>query len=806
MTGWMHEALQGVRAARRQPGVSIPVVLAFALGIASTTAMFSVGYGILLNPYPYRDTDRIVVPVVRDTVHNQERVGFTAREIFEYQKDGRVFEAFFPGRQENVIIDDGRRKDAVMGALVSPNTFDELGTRAMIGRGITAADGEPGAEPVFAMGAKAWRRQFGADPAMVGRSYIVQGTPRTLVGIMPPRFAWGGGDVWLPVDLTRLDPQTDRRRFTMMARVRRGATEADVLGTLESVARRLAAAEPAWYPEQFRMGTRTLVDHHVGSLRTTLYALVGAVALLLLISCFNVAGLLTAHAVTRRRELAARAAIGASRGRLVTQLVLEGMTLALAGGALGCALAWLGLRALTPMLPEMTLPDEMQIGVNVPALAAAVAIATVAGLASCLVPALRITGRDPVDDLRGGDRVLGGRVHTRTRAILVLNQVVLSVVLLVGSGLLLRSFLAETSIDLGYEPRNILWTWIVLPPERYTNGLLRAQVLDEVVERLRSMPGARRVGGGQSAPPMGGVPSELDVGGTAVGRRTGDLAVCAPSYFDVLGIRRVSGRLYDEADVAQRRRVAVVNERFAHEFFRGEDPLGRRVKVLALERGPQPIADAWFEIVGVVADAKNSGVREAVVPGVYVPHSFAVMNGFGVFVRTEGDPLRSVDLLVRTIQSVQPNIVPQYTHALSTWLEAFYFARPRFSVTLLSIFTAVGLLLTSIGVYSVVAFGVARRHREIGIRMSLGATRRDVVRTVAGATIGLVVAGLAAGLALAAYLSTLLAKYIWGISPHDPATLVLCAALILAAGALACALPARRATRIDPVEALRSEV
>jgi predicted permease len=512
-----------------------------------------------------------------------------------------------------------------------------------------------------------------------------------------------------------------------------------------------------------------------------------------------------AQAVERRPELAARAALGASRGGLVRQLVLEALALALIGGALGTALAWLGLRALAPLLPDMTLPDEMRIGLNLPMLGASIIVAIAAGVLASLLPALRMTQGDLALDLRTGARAVGRGGHQRIRALFVLTQVVLSLVLLVGAGLLARSFAIETGTPLGYSADRMLFAWLVVPPEPFSTGPARAQVLDRIVERARRLPGVTGIGAGQFFPPMGGVPTELEAEGSAAGRKMGDLAITSRTFFDVLAIEPTAGRLLTDDDAAQQRKVAVINQRLAAEMFGTENPLGRRVKIAQLERASTPLADPWFEIVGIVPDLKNAGVRDAVVPGIYISHSFASIGGFGIVLRTEGDPQRLATPLARAVQEVQPTVVPQYTKVLSTWIEAFYFARPRFSLTLVTAFTAVGLLLTCVGVYSVVSFAVAQRHRELGIRMSLGATPRAVVRTVIGGTLLVVAVGLLIGHAIAAYVARLMATHLWGIAPGDPMTLALSTGLILLVAALACLLPALRAARLNPAEVLRSE-
>lgn len=805
ITTWISDAGQGIRRFWRHRGVAVPAVAALALGIGATTAMLSVGYTILLRPFPYRDAGRLVVPQVQDLASQRERESFTVPEIRAYQQDGRVFQALLPARQENTIVDDGRMKVAVMAAVISSNTFDELGVAALIGRGISTRDGDPDAEAVFVLGHKAWQGQFAADPGIIGRKFIVQDEPRTLIGVTPPRFAWGGGEMWVPVDLARVDTATYKKRFTMTGRLRADVSLAEAPDMLTAAARGVAATYPTLYPERFAMRATSLVDYHVGDFRRTLYALLGAVGLLLLISCANVAGLLMAQAVERRPELAARAALGASRARLVRQLVLEALTLALVGGLLGTGLAWLGLRALAPLLPEMTLPDEMRIGLNLPMLAASLVVAMAAGVLASAVPALRMTRGDLAADLRTGARAIGRGGHARTRALFVLTQVVLSLVLLVGAGLLARSFATETRTQLGYAPDRMLFAWLVLPPGSFATGPGRAEALDRIVDRLRRLPGVRGIGAGQFFPPMGGVPTELEAEGSAAGKKMGDLAVTSRTFFDVLGIEPLAGRLLTDDDAAQQRKVAVVNERLASEFFGSESPLGRRVRIAQLAGGATPVADPWFEIVGIVRDLKNAGVREAVVPGIYISHSFATMGGFGIVLETDDDPRRLATPMARAIQEVQPAIVPQYTKVLADWIESFYFARPRFSLALVSLFTGVGLLLTSVGVYSVVSFAVAQRHRELGIRMSLGASPRAVVRTVLAGTLAVVGAGLLMGHALAAYVARLMAANLWGIAPHDPATLLTSTGLILLIAALACALPARRAARLNPADVLRGE-
>ncbi|BDC50514.1 hypothetical protein F183_A28300 [Bryobacterales bacterium F-183] len=785
---------------------SVPAVVAFSLGIGAATAMFGVYYNILISPFPYKGSSRMATPIVNDLGNGKKRSHFAVPEVLEFERAAQSSDALLAFLQNNAIVEYGNTKDAVMGNEVSANTFAVLGVAPVMGRAPVVEDTQPGAEPVFVVSYKTWQKVMAADPAALGRKYLVAGKPRVLIGVMPPRFAWGAADIWQPIDLHSPERLKDRGLYTIVAVRKPGASESQVLADFANGAKQAAARVPKAYPERYQVEMTALVDQEVGEFRKTVYLLIAGAGLLLLIACSNVANLLLAQAIEDRRDFSLRAAMGASRFSLVMQFVLDGVLLALLGCLGGLAVSWVLLKILVSRLPEMTFPAEMDIGIGGPVFPIACGIALTVSVLASLLPAVHITGGNLAGDLAGGGRSTRGPGVGRLFDVLVLNQVILSLLLLAGSGLMLRSFLIETGVPLGARLDRILWTWTVLPPERYTNGAQRGDFVHRVVQKLRTSPGVVGAGAGQGGPPMGGIPVEYSISGSEARPFAGDLQLNGASYFEVLGIPLVAGRYYTEEDVVRQRQYAVINQTMARVHFRGENPLGRRIRLA----GPRtslnlPGQDPWFEVIGVAADVKNAGVREDVVPGAYLPPSFSLLNGFGVFIRTTGEPLAAIDRLRRDIREVDSGVMTQFTDSMEHWVDAFYFARPRFSLLLLSAFTGIGLLITSVGVYSVVAFGVASRLREVAIRKALGASSRHLVLALAGRTFLLVGAGVGAGYILTVVLGRFVESQFWGVSPYEPKVLLSAALATFLIGAAAALAPSWRASRAEPADVLRGE-
>ncbi len=790
-----------VRGLRRQPGFTAFAALALALGIGAATAIFSIIHAVLLDPFPYLNSERVALIEIRDLRNPRRaiRSAFEVPEFLDYQAQVEGFEEVIAGGYEDVLYDNGQGTEQFGCGLVSGNAFRFLGVPPLAGRGLTPDDARTGAPPVFVMSHKMWMKHFNGDRSIVGRSFLLNGVSTTLVGIMPARFT---------VVLDRTDPEGSRRYFMLQARLKPGVTLAQAQAQVETVARRIARQYPRNYPERFTVQVVSWVDSVVGEFRKTLYVLAAAVGLLLLIACSNVANMLLSRAATREKEIAIRASLGARRGRLVRQLLTKSFFLALLGTVFGCLFAWVGLKALVRAIPEGLIPREAVIQLNVPVLAFSLALAALTSVIFGLAPALQTARRDIVGSLRDAGKGSGGGARGgRLTATLVVVEVALSLVLMAGAGLLIRSFVKLQAQDLGLDPRNVLAVRTPLPRNRYLTASAKRILFRDVLTRIEALPGVVAASTGSALPPYGGIRSEVEIPGKAHLERWDALVqLVSEGHFRTLGLRPVRGRLLTAADIDDARKVAVVNRILAEKYFPGEEPLGRHLTLKLLAELPEgKVDDPSFEIVGVVADARNQGLTDPIMPEALVPYSITGAFERGILVRTAQSPLPLVPSVRREIWNVDRGIALTFVDTLENFLKQFSYAAPRFSLIVLAVFAGVGLLLVALGVYSVIAYRVARQSHDIGIRMALGATAGDVLGMVLRRGLGLVAAGIVVGTVASLILGRVLADQLFALSAHDPATLAAVIAVVVLSGMAACYFPARRATTVPPMTALRDE-
>jgi predicted permease len=800
----------GARGLRNRPGFAALAVLTLALGIGATTTIFSVIQNVLLDPFPYTDAHRVAMIQIHDvsTARPGGRSGFQVPEFLDYQEQNHVFEEVIGGSYEDVLIANGEGTEQFAGGLVTANTFRFLGVPPLLGRGLTPDDAKPGVPPVFVMAHKMWAAHYNLDPGIVGHTFVLNGMPATLVGIMPPRFTKLGADLWRPVMLDRGNPEINQRYFAFQGRLTKGVTLQQAAAEIDVIAHRLAQVYPQNYPKQFTVIVVSWVDNLVGQFRKTLYTLAAAVGLLLLIACSNVANMLLARAAAREKEMAIRSALGAGRGRLIQQLLVESVLLALGGAILGCALAYAGIGALVGLIPDGLIPREAVIRLNVPVLLFTLAVSVVTAVFFGLVPALQTARKDIVDPLKDtGKGVSGGTRRGWLRNALVVAEVALSLMLLVGAGLLMRSFVALQRVELGLNPDRILVARLPLPRGQYTTVAAKQRFFSQVLQRIQALPGVVAATETSTLPPYGGIGTDIDIPGKTHSERwQGLFQLTSEGYVPTLGLRLVRGRTLSNVEVNEARRVAVVNQMLVNKYFGQEDPIGQRVKLKMLETFRDgPVENPVFEIVGVVADAKNQGIQEPPMPEVLVPYTITGAFERGILVRTAGDPSAMLNSVRHEIWAVDRNVAITLTGTLNGYLKQFSYAEPRFSLTLLGVFAAVGLLLVAIGVYSVIAYTVSRQTHEIGIRMALGAARSDVLRIFVLLGLRLIATGVAIGFLASFGVMRVIASQVWGISPHDPPTLVTVIVVMALAGVAACYFPARRAMRVDPMVALRYE-
>jgi putative ABC transport system permease protein len=809
---WLRKDLvYGLRGLRRQPGFAAVAILTLALGIGSATTIFSAIQNILLDPFPYVDARSVVAILIHDT--SSARPGgrnyFPPPEFLDYQDQSHVFSEVIGGTQNDVLYTSPEGTEQFDGGYVTPNTFQFLGVPALIGRGIVPDDARPGAPPVFVMAFKLWNKRFNLDSSILGKTYVLNGTPTTLVGIMPPRFTKLGADLWMATPIVRAaNPGGRVDYWNFQAKLKPGVTLRQAQAEIEVIARRLAKEYPDNYPKNFSVQIVSWVDTLVGQFRKTLYTIAAAVLLLLLIACGNVANMLLARATAREKEMAIRSSLGAGRARLIGQLLSESLLLALGGAALGCVFSFAGIKGLVALIPEGLIPREAEIRLNLPVLLFALTVAIVTAVLFGLAPALQTARKNLVEPLKdSGKGVSGGFRKGRLRNALVIAEVALSLILLSGAGLLMRSFIRLQTVDLGFNPDNILVARLPFPQGRYQSAEEKQRFFRELLARLHRIPGVAEATAVSSLPPYGGIGSDIDISGKTHAEKWQSIfQLTSERYFQTLQLRLLRGRTLSETDVNSARKVAVVNQTFVNKFFGNADPIGSLVRIKMLEKLPRgAVKEPVFEIIGVTSDAKNRGIQEPPSPEMIVPYTITGAFERGILVRTSVPPLTLLKNVQGEIWAVDRNVALTLTGSLQDFLKRFTYAEPRFSLVLLGVFAGVGLLLVALGVFSVIAYTVSRQTHEIGLRMALGAGSADIVRMVLRMGFQLLGSGVALGLLGAFAATRVIANQLWGVSPRDPITLAIVVGVVAVAGLAACYFPARRATRVDPMIALRHE-
>ena len=809
-------ALRNHRQNRR---FSLIAIFALALGIGASTVVFSVVYNVFFHALPYKDFNRSVVFEIRNTANAGESKGrayFSAEEFRAIREENHVFEDMIAhGTVGRLFYDDGKFTRVLpSGALVTTNTFDYLGITPLLGRTISEDDGRPGAPPVFVMNYRLWQREFGGDPYILGKTFILRGTPRTLVGIMPARFNAFGASLWIPM-------RSDEASGLLIGRLKPGVSAQAAGAELNAIAHRLQKENPhGTLPEHFTIVCQTMRDSLIRAFKKTLYALLAAVFLLLLIACSNVANLLLARATAREREIAMRITLGATRTRLIRQLLVESFVLAGAASAFGCALAYFGLNAVVSLIPVGTLPEETVLSINAPVLFLTLGVTVLTTILCGLAPALHVIRGDMQPHLTGaGMGARGALGPGNLRAAFVVAQVALSVVLLIGAGLLMRSFLVLTRVDLGFNPKNVLYFELVWrdsynfswsdPASVVMVRARKNSVTRQLLDRISTVPGVLSAAECEQEPPLKFDWTDVIIFGKPhVERWEARDEFVSENYFKTLGVPLLRGRVFSEDDVSAARHVMVINQAFAHQYFPKEDPLGRKVKLAALD---EPYRDAprdtYFEVVGVVAnyksrDYENPSWQE--FPEAFIPYSVQMLAWRTIMARTSVDAASLLKTMEKEVQSIDPGVAIGTSGTLQASLREFY-RGPQFELVDLSAFSVIGLILVVIGVFSVMGYTVSLQTREICIRMALGAQEKNILRLVLLNGLRLVAAGIFVGLLASYALTRFLVSQIPGVSPTDPVTFALVVSTVVLAGLTACLLPACRAAQTDPVVALRYE-
>jgi predicted permease len=801
-----------VRSMGRAGGLNLMTMLALALGIGCSTVVFGVVYNGMLHPFPYRSAERLFAIRIDDkrVANTGFRYEFRLDEISAFRKQSRSFDDVVGYGNWYITYARKHRAEVLHGAALTPNAMEFFGMQPLLGRAYTAADSQVGAPGVVLLNYQFWKKEFHEDRSVIGTQMMLDGRPRTIIGVMPPRFQLVGADLWLPASWNpnRVYEQNEPRFFWATGILKKGIHPETAVADLNVTAGQLSRIYPTDYPKQFTIVLTSLSDAVVADFRRMLILMAAAVGILLLLSCSNAASLLLVRASARVKEMAMRAALGASRGRLIRQSLVETLVLAFAGCAVGCLMAFVALERLAAALLGLftQIPWEASISLNWPALLFAIAAALGSTLLAGLAPAL-YAGRGTLQPQLGGSGVgvNASFVGSRFRSALVVSQLALSLVLLVSAGLTVRSFHALTHADLGVQTRSVFEGWIHFPQGKYVTAEAKRRFVNRLLEKLAAIPGVTNVAESITRPLDSGPISDVVIPGKPHTKSWDTMfEACSEGYFPTLGLHLLHGRLLSVEDIASGRLVAVVNQTLVTRYFGHEDPLGRQIHFKMLDELPDAPKNADFEIVGVVSDFRNRGVTQSTLPEAFVPHSFTGFGDRGILVRTAMKPTAIQDAVERILWDTDPAVVLGQPATLENFISQNVYAKPRFMLIALGVCAAVGLLLSLIGTFSVMAYSVALRTHEMGVRMALGAKRSAVMFLVLQKGMKLVGAGILLGFIAVLLIATAMRGEFSG-QRFDALTALSSATVLAATGLLACYLPAFRATLVDANAALRHE-
>ncbi|MGE5243168.1 MAG: ABC transporter permease [Betaproteobacteria bacterium] len=809
MGSFLDDIRYALRLSVREPGFTIVAVLALALGIGANTAIFTVVDAVLLERLPYKDPSRLVV-LWEETARRPGHPNVVAPANFlRWKERATAFETMAALADSRVNLTGTGAPEELVVQYVTQGFFDVLGVEPLIGRTFNANElSDPGAT-VTVLGYALWQRRFGGDPGIIGRTIDLGGRPQVVVGVMPRdvglllksgSLVGKPSDLWEPYVLPPEARQPRGRYLSVIARLRPGVSVEQARTQMETIAAGLRAELPQ-FDEGWTTEVRTIRDELSGDVRPALLVLAGAVAFVLLIACANVANLLLARGAARHRELAIRVALGAGRGRMVRQLLTESLVLAALGGAAGLLVAQWGVALMLALTPAGLIASDTA-HLSYPVLAFTGFVSLAMAVLSGLAPAIETSRTDMQEALKEGGRQGGTSVrHRRIRHGFVIAEVALAVVLLVGAGLMLRTFANLRGVNPGFDPHGVLTMRVSLPPAKYKNDDQRTRFFREVVDRVRALPGVTDAGA-ISFLPFAGLGAATDF--TIQGRPApppgqdfvADVRVCDNGFFRTLRLPLVRGRLFTSREMRERSNVVVINHAMAERYFPGQDPLGQRLLVDMTS----PIVPT--EVVGVVGDAQLNDLTSEPRPLVYWPHPQLAYGAMTLTVRTASDPLSLALLVEREVHTLDKDQPVADVRSMEQWVGRSL-AQTRFSSLLLSVFAALALLLAAVGIYGVMSYAVSQRTSEIGIRLALGASRRSILALVVRNGLVLAGAGLAMGVTLALMLTRALTSLLFETGRADPATFVTVVLLLAAVAILACYVPASRAARIAPVEALR---
>jgi predicted permease len=810
----MHTLLQDLRYSARQliknPGFTLTAVVSLALGIGSATAVFSVIYAVLMNPFPYPAADRIVRLTTDSKAGFGDPVFLNGAQI-QNLRQSPVVESVLATDTNTLMLTGQDLPESVKAVSLISNAFQDLGVPPVLGRGLWPSDAVDGQEPqpVVVLSYSFWRKHYSSNPDVLGNTLQLDHRSFKIVGVAAPRFAWDNGDVYLPLKLMRDPGRTSIVDLLLRPGVSRSAAE----GALQPLVEQYAAYMPNDFPDVFKVHLEGLNDGVVYSMGKTLYLLFGAVMLLLAIGCGKVSILLLARGTARQHELAVRTAIGAGRLRIIRQLLTESLLLAAMGAALGVLTAYGALALIQNLLPRSSFASEALIRINLPVLFFSVTVAMGTGVLFGLWPALELSQTKIGQLMQSSTRRLAGSVRgRRAHNVLIASQVALTLLLLAAAGSSMKGFAQLVHLPLGYDPHNVMTVIVSLRENSYRTWSARAAYLEQLREKVAETPGVTAAAiSTDSTPPRNGWTIGVDIlGKTTTDSPLGYVNLISPQYFDVLRIPLLRGRIWSVAENDKGAHVAMINQTLAQRYFPNGDAIGHSLRLPGITGNPATVLSppnietTWLQIVGIVEDARNAGLRSAVQPGVYVPNTFSMPEGTEILVRSQVPPLTLLHAVREQLREINPDQTAWAGDLETRLTHEPEWQQEHLAAWIFGAFAWLALALAAIGLHSVVSYTVAQRTNEFGIRLALGARRGDLLRIVFRSALGSMGAGIFAGIALSLTLSQVLSKWVQG-NPRDPVILLAGTIVLSLVSGLACAIPARRASKVDPIIALRCD-
>ena len=798
----------GFRVLLRKPGFTVIAVIALSLGIGANTAIFSAVNAILLRPLPYDDPERLVWIWEHNLTSDIKQEPISFPNFSDYREQNQVFEDVAAFTRWRPVLTTGGEPERILAEQVSASLFSVLRVEAAAGRTFLPEEDRPGTNNVVILSYGLWERRFGSDNEVVGKTITLNGNPHTVVGVMPNDFRHPAPDARRPTELWTplgMDAARMHRRLdilSVIARLKPGASMEQARAEMETISARLNQQ----YPETNAGWGVTIIPLHerfVGDVRLAMLVLLGAVTFLLLIACANVANLLLVRSTARQKEIAVRKALGATRGRLIRQFLTESLLLAVAGGIVGALLAVFGINILVALSPG-NIPRIGEASLDVRVLGFTLGLSLLTGMIFGLAPALGASNPDLNESLKEGGKNPGhGSGGGRLRSLLMVFEVSVALILLIGAGLMIKSFLRLQQVNPGFNPQRVLTVELALPRSKYKENHQVLSFYNEVVDRVERLPGVEAAAAVSTLPLAGGV-SVLNIevegrpqlpSGHVIGAES---QVVSPSYFRTMAIPLLKGRLFTDQDVEEAPGVIVINDVMADRYWPGEDPIGKRISLVDALTGP------WLTVIGVVENVRQVTLDSEPYPQMYEAYSQNPGRGAALVVRTASDPMSLISA-VRTQVSAIDRDQPLYNVRSMDQVLDDSVSRQRFNMLLISIFTAVALVLAAVGIYGVISYSVSHRSHEIGIRMALGARQADILKMVIEHGLKLALAGVGIGLVAAFILTRVISSLLYGVSAIDPFTFASGAIVLIGVAIMACYIPARRATKVDPMIALRYE-